>query len=435
MRLAVASAFRVSYVLAVTQVVFIIALFYFDLVSNFFPGPLDEKVRRDVALALVVMSIYSAIVGSVMGVAVRIYPSFGSYARGQWWGIAVRLGFFACVLLTSLAGGKMAAAWIAIAIAGLVIHLLVAVDIQRHFGRYISWWRGGSFRFGFGLFNRSLVLGAVGILEGLIASGTLVFLGSIVHAAGLALFVTMRTMTGLLGQASMTLIAPIMPDLVRLVVQKEGEKFRDVMATMRLLLLTGSGVCVLLMAAIAKPVFDLWTRGVLSFDPMAFAFLSWAAFVRLAGLPESVALRALNKNGVLLLITIVQMAVLLLGLSLVRSFPHLWCAAACLATADLLSGLFLPRFFLSKELRVQGINISYGTLDYLVVFGVGTALVIGATSWGTWLMLGPCLVGIALFSREAWRNLSSMAQERLLSLVMQIRDRLISMGSSQTSRR
>jgi O-antigen/teichoic acid export membrane protein len=412
----VSSALRICYCLGSVHLLLGLGLVFSGGFEQLLPTGLSLGEIADARGTFLVMVVHWSVLGSVTGLLGRVFAPVGLYARSQWWGFVSRSGFLIAVAATALTGGNLTAAWTAAAITSFVVCVALVIDMRRHLHPWLSWWEGGSFRSGLTLFFRSLLLSGVGLAEGLVATGLLIFLGSQFQAGGLAIFATLRTMSGLLGQVAMLVVSPITPDLVRFFVQRDGAKLDDTLRVLRLLILGGGGAALVLLAAVAEPLYRVWTRGAVVFDYPAFALLSWAAFVRLGGLPEGITLRSLNRNHLVLILVAVQAAVLFSSLALLHRFPLTWVAAGCIAAADFLSGWLLPRFLLARELRRQGVTVSGLTGGLGLIFGVGAALLAGIFPMGRWLIVLPGLAGAALYIRHSWRELSPVAQARLTEL-------------------
>jgi O-antigen/teichoic acid export membrane protein len=416
LRRMVSSALRICYCLGSVHLLLGLGLILSGGFLKLLPSGLSTGEIADARGMFLVMVVHWSLLGSVTGLLGRVFPPVGLYARSQWWGVASRLGFLIAVAATVLGGGNLTAAWLAAAVTSFVVCVALVIDMRRHLRPWLSWWEGGSFRSGLGLFFRSFLLSGVGFAEGLVATGLLIVLGSRFSAGGVAIFATLRTMSGMLAQVAMLVVSPITPDLVRFFVQRDGAKLGDTLRVLRLMILGGGGAALVLLAAVAEPLYRVWTRGAITFDYPAFALLSWAAYVRLGGLPEGITLRSLNRNHLVLILVAAQAAVLFTALTLLYRFPLTWVAAGCIAAADFLSGWFLPRYLLARELRRHEIAVAGLGGGLWLLVGVGAALLTGIAPMGRWLAIVPAVAGAALYSRHTWRELSPVAQARLTAL-------------------
>lgn len=413
----VSSALRVSYGLGAVHLCMGAGLLVTGVFDHLLPTGISIAEISDARGAFLVMVIHWAIQGSITGLVGRVFAPVGLYARSQWWGVISRTGYLIAIAVSASLGAGLTLAWVVAAVVSLIVCAAFVVDVQRKLGKWLSWWRDGSFGDGLSYFVRSLVLSAVGLAEGALATGLLIVLGSSLQAGGLAIFATLRTMSGLLGQVAMMVVNPITPDLVRFVVQRDAGKLTDTLRVLRLLIVTFGGCALCGLAAIAAPLYEIWTLGALAFDYAAFALLGWAAFVRLAGLPEVITLRSLNQNHLVLLLVGIQGLVLFSALAVLREYPLTWVAAAAIAGTDFITGWALPRYLLTRELRSYGMNtVTEKWREVWFFLFVGAALAAGVGVLGRIVMVLLAMSGAGIYAIQSWRKLSPIARERLLAL-------------------
>lgn len=259
-----------------------------------------------------------------------IYRSFGKYPRGTFLLTSFRIldycGMFAGVFiggtLTSAALGYLASR----VIASVVMFALARRDVPLI--RW-NWWDAD-----LGLIRRLLRSG-IGFLSFpfgslLILQGLVVLVGAQLGGSAVALFNSIRTLTRLLTQLSLTAAKAMSPEISALFgAGREAEAIQlSNQVLWRVVLFTALGALVL--APLGPTILQHWSRGKIRFDGTIYAYLLAAAVAAAYWQIQAVRLTATNRHSLLATIFLLSSAAALL-LAYVTE-PRFGVSAAAAAT-------------------------------------------------------------------------------------------------------
>lgn len=258
--------------------------------QRFLPAALSPEGH----LGLLILMGYWCAVGSVNGVLVKMYPSGGRFARGQWLGVLHRAGGFLTLLLAAAAGGGLVGAAAAQAVFFLVFSLWIARDLRLQFPAFFPWWCHGSPSVALRNLGRSAVLTGNQVAEQVSSGGLILLAAAKLSPADAASWASLRTLSNAALQALPLAIHPLLPDLIRYQGEKEGKKIRAVITAFWALIPGLMGVGLILFSEPAANIFRLWTRGVLDFESHTFGLLVVAVSLRVWASPCFAYLSGIN---------------------------------------------------------------------------------------------------------------------------------------------
>lgn len=267
--------------LGLLQILIIVGL----LISPFLPPLLGIKdtlhavLIHEAGIVLLMQGIAWLIAGSFGGLAVRVLSPFGYFPRFNWWGV------FAAVLTTVspavavLMGCDLLQTGFVLAIATIAFNIPQFVDMFRLFKKEHIVYTKPSLGMGLSNFFKSLALSARGLLENARQQGARLVLNPLAGSVGLVAFSTMRTGANVALQGLGTITNPLLPELMRFLYQRNQEKSESAFATVWIIVIAILTPSVVILQVVIEPVFLLWTRGKVHFDPFLFAVFSQSVLV------------------------------------------------------------------------------------------------------------------------------------------------------------
>lgn len=414
-----ASAVWIALLLGVFQLLLFLGLVFsgkLRLLLGIEEGSLSEY---SVALAMLILVGCWASFGSVAGVLVRVYAPFGRFAEAQWIGVFQRLAQFLLLIGVAVSGGFLLSYSIAFWVFSAVFALIWFPHIRRRFSDLYPWWRGGSWKVGFRNLSHSTVLTANGIVQQAGMNGLPLLVASQFTAAAVPVFTTLRTVSNTFSQASLILINPLVPDIVRLHVREEWEKLSSLFRACWF----GGGVVINLGLVVAAPfvpwLYEVWTHGKLGFDGPLFALLAAAVAIRSAAAPLTAYIAGLNHLRAVSVANILQTG-LAVGVPLL--FAKSWGLVAFGLGVVLgeIVGLAVYFFYATHFSGASGgvLRRVFLREAVLPVLGVGAALLaIGADVSFALPVAGIIFVALAVSYAHTWTRLPPDLKLRLLRLL------------------
>jgi O-antigen/teichoic acid export membrane protein len=241
---------------------------------------------------------------------------YGLFPRTAAWGLAHTAAVLAAPAVAVLLEADLIAAGLAHIAAHMTVAVLIVTDIGRQARRHgllvrppIDWRMGAADAW------RSLPLAARTFIDSFRQQGFRIVLGAFVGAGAVTTLATTRTFANVLHQGLSTITAPLLPELMRYVVNRDQDRVEGAFG---IVWLTGFALLVpgvLLLTLLAEPVFLYWTCGAVSFDAVLFLTLLVAVLVYAAGQPALSILQGRNRVAWQIGVSVAA-AVLLAGLAL-----------------------------------------------------------------------------------------------------------------------
>ena len=213
-----------------------------------------------------------------VGLLGRGLTSVGHFAATAWWYLAVAIGQLVGPALVAAMGGGLGMAVAAYLVATVVMISVNAWHYLRIARREALHWTSPDVATGGRRLLGGMTLGAANVIEYFQQTGFRLVLLPVLGAAMVA-FATMRTVANVVQQGLLTLVNPMVPELMRYVSARDRHRTALMMSVM--LYVTVVALCpgVVALQAIVRPVYAAWTLGKLSFDPLTFTLLSCSLLV------------------------------------------------------------------------------------------------------------------------------------------------------------
>ncbi|MBR9867929.1 MAG: hypothetical protein GYB18_12615 [Oceanospirillales bacterium] len=140
-----------------------------------------------------------------------------------------------------------------------------------------------------------------------------------VGATAVAQFATNRTVANVAQQGMASLTGPILPELMRYVHEKKQLEIEALLGLLWLMLCFLIAPGFILLQLFIEPLFEIWTVGVIEFDPILFGVLSSSVLMMILAQPAESILRGNNLYKVQLAISLIALAGLIL---IIYMFSH-----------------------------------------------------------------------------------------------------------------
>jgi len=239
----------------------------------------DPELLHSAGIVLVLLSIAWLIVSGISGLLTRVLTPFGYFPRVAWWGFAYAIVTALSPLIAVVLGADLLITGIAAACGSLAYAIPLYIDLFKLLRKEKILFSRPSWKLGYANFLHSLALFGKSLFENIRQQGARLVLAPLSGAAGLAAFSTMRTGANVALQGLNTITNPLMPDLIRFLHERDQKKSEAAFGTIWIVVMGLMSPGVIILQAFIEPLYTLWTRGKIPFDPMLFAVLSLSVLV------------------------------------------------------------------------------------------------------------------------------------------------------------
>jgi O-antigen/teichoic acid export membrane protein len=360
--------------IATVELLVLVGLIYLGVMRSTFDPQrtLSDGLLRQAFWALILSSGVT-LATSVSGLAGRAVAPYGYFPRMTWWqtwlGLATAIVSGAAVA----AGADLLEASICGLLATLVFNGFIGFDLwrmfQRHGLRPIIPDRGRGFR----NFIHSLAIALSTVLDIFRQQGVRVLLSSTIGMAGMTAFATTRTMSNLSLQGIGTITAPVMPEIMRFLRERDGERTNAIIGFVWALAVVALAPVLIVFQWLMPVIFHYWTRGKIGFDPALFGLFSISLLIFALARPLIAILQGNNLLKVQLYISIGNSVIAVAGILLFTRGFGVAGAATALLVAELVATA-LSGFFAKRWLDRNGIRFPWALL-YVALTSIGVAAI------------------------------------------------------------
>lgn len=239
----------------------------------------DSALMHSAGIVLLLQSGNWLIVVTVSGLITRVLAPFGYYPRVAWWGFLYAIINALAPLIAVVLGADLLVTGIVASCAVVGYGIPMYIDFFGLMRKEQIRFSRPSWKVGYNNFLHSLVLSGKSLFENIRQQGTRLVLAPLSGAAGLAAFATMRTGANVALQGLNTIVNPLMPDLMRFLHQRDQIRTEVAFGTVWIVIIALMSPGVVILQTIIEPLYTLWTRGKIPFDPSLFAILSLSVLV------------------------------------------------------------------------------------------------------------------------------------------------------------
>jgi O-antigen/teichoic acid export membrane protein len=383
---------------------------------------ISPSLLHDAGLVLLMSMAVWAVCGNLGGLFVKVLSPFGHYSRMSWWGVWTSLFIAIAPVVSVVMGAGLLQAGIVLTLATIGYAIPQYIDIYRLLKREDIVYRKGSLKQGGRSFILSLVISAKNLMENARQQGVRILLAPLSGAAGLVAFSTMRTGANIALQGLNTITNPLMPELMRFLNAKDQQKMEASFSMVWLVVLCILAPGVIVLQAVISPLFTIWTKGQVSFDPLLFSMLSQGVLVFAVAQPAMSIMRGNNLLRPQFLIAVLSAVIVIGGLFVLVPVYGIRGAGAALLAAEIVATTGY-RLTARKWLKEHGLQWPR-TSSRLALGGVwfaGTAMFImflfPSLQWLWTLLALPCL-GLIIYMY--WKSLPPIATNKAKALFSKI---------------
>lgn len=408
--------------LAVIELVLLVAafsIFPFNLTNSL----LDADLATGVIVGWSVIVQWLAwIIPNFCGLYFRALVPFGYYPRMGWWSVVTAVMSAAACLVAVMNGAGILEASLAMLASNMLLTAAQFFDIRKLVKQHDIFSQTAQFATGLNNFYRSVVLSFKYFFEGFRQQGIRLLLTPLLGLAGIATFSTMRTVSNVLLQGISSISSPVLPELMSFLNNRDQQKTNAAFSTIWLVIVVLLSPGALLLQSIAAPLFDLWTKGRLVFDPVLFALLSLSVLVYALTQPRLAILIGNNRLRAQITLAILSMVVLVLFCVLLIPFSGLAGAGWALVLAEL-SAAVAVRLMTDKWLASRSIVFPAkpANIALLSVVNAGLGMlsmsIFPAFHW--WCLAIFLLIAVYII-RKFWLTLPPLLHSRLKTIFKRI---------------
>lgn len=247
-------------------------------------------------VSLMLMAGTWALTVTFTGIIGRALYPFGYFPLSAWSGVVFALVSTSASIAAVCLGADLIGATIVTCIVNFLCHgvlTLILLRIARQENLFSS---KVDLRLGFSRFLSALVLGVQSGFEILRQQGVRFILLPLSGMAPMIAFSTMRTGANLAQQGLGTITAPLMPELMNYLSNRDQVRMEISFSVIWLMLCVVLVPAVLVLQYLSPALFSLWTHGKIEFDPVLFATLSFGVLVSALAQP---AIAVVSGNNLL----------------------------------------------------------------------------------------------------------------------------------------
>ncbi|HEV7381745.1 MAG TPA: hypothetical protein VGN64_18240 [Dyadobacter sp.] len=382
----------------------------------------DQLINPDVGWALVFQWFAWTFFSNTTGLLFRGLNVFGYYPRMGWWDAFIAVITSLVSVLIVATGGDLFLVSSGTAISIAIVNICRYVDIKFLIQKEQIPIGLGNLNGGIASYLTSLRLSLRYFLENFRQQGVRIVLAPLAGAASLAAFSTIRTGANVTQQGLLTITNPLLPELMRFLNHKDGEKMEASFATVWLILVVILSPAVIILQTFAPPLFQIWTKGKIIYDPVLFAFLSFGVLVYALSQPALAIIVGNNMLKEQVAVSVVASIVLALCLFTLVPYWGITGAGIGLFLSETIAAIKLIKYaklWLNKNsmqwpvgasvIATRSIAISIlSILSIIALPGYQIIILIVSLVVSTWNIV------------QYWANLPKFAIARIKSVFMQI---------------
>jgi len=309
-----------------------------------------------------------ALITSVGGLAGRAVAPYGYFPRMNWWQTWLAVVSSLTSGIAVALGADLVWASVASVLANLLFNIPIHLDLWRMFSRHHIRPVRPNWQVGFGNFWHSLAIALTTVLDIFRQQGVRVLLSSTIGVAGMTAFATTRTMSNLSLQGIGTITAPVMPEIMRFLRERDADRTNAIIGFVWALAVVALAPVLTIFQWLMPTIFHFWTRGKIGFNPSLFGLFSISLLIFALARPLIAILQGNNLLKVQLFISIGNSLIAVVGILLLSNAFGVSGAATALLVAELVATL-LSAWFAKRWLDANHIRFPW-TLFCLAISSI-----------------------------------------------------------------
>lgn len=408
-------------IISVVQIIIIITLLFTGSLGSMLgeSGVADTRIMHEAGIVLLIQGVTWLLCTSISGQLSRSLLAFGYFPRMSLWVLIMGINTsFSPVIAVMFGAGLLQTAAFS-AICTLVFATAQYTDMFRLLKKENVQFSFPSLLLGYKNFIHSLALSGKLILENMRQQGVRLIVAPLAGITGLAAFSTMRTMSNFALQGLNTVTYPLMPELSRFLHQRDQDRMEAGFGTLWIVLIIILAPSVIVLQAFAEPLFAVWTRGKLPFDPSLFAILSLSVLVYALVQPAMAIIVGNNLVKIQFYLSAVVAMVVIAGIYFLLPLIGLVGAGIALLTAEIFAAIGY-KYYAKRWLQENGLQ--WPRSSYLIsVTSVWTAAVAMSVMIFfpalKWLAMIVSLIILGWTLAKYWKALPAVATQNVRKLM------------------
>jgi O-antigen/teichoic acid export membrane protein len=309
-----------------------------------------------------------ALITSVSGLAGRAVAPYGYFPRMNWWQTWLAVISSLTSGMAVALGADLLGAALSSVLANLLFNIFIHIDLWKMFSRHQIRPIRPDLGVGLRNFSHSLAIALTTVLDIFRQQGVRVLLSSTIGVAGMTAFATTRTMSNLSLQGIGTITAPVMPEIMRFLRERDADRTNAIIGFVWALAVVGLAPVLTVFQWLMPYIFHFWTRGKIGFNPALFGLFSVSLLIFALARPLIAILQGNNLLKVQLFISIGNSLIAVVGILLLSNAFGVSGAATALLVAELVATL-LSAWFAKRWLDANQIRFPWA-LFYLAITSI-----------------------------------------------------------------
>ena len=415
------STVPLSFALGFLELVFVGVLVVSGGIS-FLLGQTSTAHELVVEVELVVMLVVGVwtIFGTIGTLLVYVLAPLGYYPQMAWWGVFSRATTTLAPTIAVIYGAGIQGAGITLVVVSILSNIFMLYYIQRILRAVGFGFQPPAFSVGVRALWTAQLLVLTKLFETGRAAGVRLVLLPLAGAVNLAAFATLRTVANVVIQGLSTVTGPLLPELMRVLKDRDQPRTEAAFATIWVVLVVVLAPAMVVLQVVIEPLFSIWTRGQIVFDPALFGILSISVLVFAWSQPAIAIIKGNNLLKPQLAVSGIAAGIVLGGMLILVPLFGILGAGMALLAAELfaayrfyivavdwfnMQGMIWPR----HSARLAGYSV------WIAVFSISILVGLPDCNNIVVVLLAFVLFGINVFFY--WRSVPAFARQRLAALV------------------
>lgn len=331
-----ALAFGFFYGLVETAIGVVVTLAIPQVLRTFTGG---EGATQSLSTAFLILLVGQGLLWNWGGIWTRASIARGNYVVSAWLGVVEAVLSPLGPLLVLPFGAGITGAAAAMMAVTVPTHIFSIYLLRVYVVRELRAGQGVNWGLAAGIFRRAQALTLISVMAQLRQQGIRLVLAPLSGAASVAAFSTTRTGANLALQGLATITSPLMPDLMRFLNLRDQARSEAAFGTVWIVLVALMAPAVVFLQCIAPPLFSIWTRGRIPFDPVLFGVFSASVLIFAVAQPAMAVVTGNNLLRPQLIISLIMAVVVVGGMLVLVSELGILGAGIALLVAEVIAAV------------------------------------------------------------------------------------------------
>jgi O-antigen/teichoic acid export membrane protein len=411
------SGLLIGFFLGLFQMLIILVIYGFGFIAVLFnesTSITNSGTINDICIILLTQGAAWIFFGSIGGILGRGMHVFGHYPRMAWWGVLASLAINLAPAAAVWMGADLLTTGITMAAARFLFSIPMCVDIIILFKKAGLKFINPSLSLGWGDFVKSLLLCLSGLLENMRHQGARMLLTPLAGITGLA------TGSNVAMQGLHTITHPLMPELIGFLHKRDQIRSDVAFVTIWVVAAVLLSPALIILQLFIQPVYLLWTKNQIPFNPWLFATLSIGVLVYAISQPAIAVVRGNNLLKSQVVISILAGSITIIGMFLLVPFMGIAGAGVALLLAEIGANIYyksVAKKWLKQNEMKWPTRISAITLTSVFVASASISLLIIFPNASVIIVL-LSMIGLLMNTIRFWLSLPDLATNKIKKLAL-----------------